>query len=117
VQVARKRSDGPGITDILLTTRRGDLRIHREDGREATLSVPDQPDRPVALRRRDVPELLSEELRRLDPDDIYAATVRRMMKMHSSSTAGGKPGAKGTSRATTSRSTARTGGGSSGKDA
>jgi hypothetical protein len=28
-----------------------------------------------------VPELLSEELRRLDPDDVYAATVQRLHKM------------------------------------
>ena len=35
-------------------------------------------DRPVALKRRDVPELLAEELRRLDEDEIYASTVRRL---------------------------------------
>ena len=44
--------------------------------------MPGQPDRPVALRRREVPELLTEELRRLDPDDVYAATVRRLRQMH-----------------------------------
>ena len=81
--VTRKRSDGPGITEVVLTTRKGDIRIARGDGREATLSVPGQPDRPVALRRRDIPELLTEELRRLDPDDVYAATVRRLRKMNS----------------------------------
>ena len=36
---------------------------------------PAQPDRPVALKRRELAELLAEELRRLDPDDVYAATV------------------------------------------
>ncbi|MDR3034255.1 MAG: glucose-6-phosphate dehydrogenase assembly protein OpcA, partial [Kitasatospora sp.] len=30
----------------------------------------------VALKRRDTAELIAEELRRLDPDDIYAAAVR-----------------------------------------
>ena len=83
--VTRKRSDGPGITEVTLTTRSGDIRIVRSDGREATLSVPGQPDRPVALRRREVPELLTEELRRLDPDDVYAATIRRLSKMSSTS--------------------------------
>jgi glucose-6-phosphate dehydrogenase assembly protein OpcA len=81
VPVNRKRSDGPGITDVTLTARRGEVRIHREDGREAVFTVPGQPDRPVALRRRAIPELLSEELRRLDPDDVYAATVRRLSRM------------------------------------
>jgi glucose-6-phosphate dehydrogenase assembly protein OpcA len=79
--VRRGRSAGPGITEVVLATRAGDIRISRDDGRSATLSVPGQPDRPVALRRRPVPELLSEELRRLDPDDIYAATVRRLRRM------------------------------------
>ena len=77
----RKRSDGPGITEVTLTTRRGDISLTRPDGRLASLSVPGSPDRPVALRRRDVPELLSEELRRLDPDDIYEATIKRLRKM------------------------------------
>jgi glucose-6-phosphate dehydrogenase assembly protein OpcA len=93
----RKRSPGPGITDVTLSSRRGDISITRPDGRLATLSVPGAPDRPVALRRRDVPELLSEELRRLDPDDIYAATVKRLMKLDAgsgTSTAAGKPAKK-----------------------
>ena len=38
----------------------------------ATLSVPGQPDRPVALKRRETAELIAEELRRLDSDDVYA---------------------------------------------
>jgi hypothetical protein len=41
-----------------------------------TLSMPGSPDRIVALKRRDTAELIAEELRRLDPDDIYAAAVR-----------------------------------------
>ena len=90
--VTRKRSDGPGITEVVLSTRQGDIRIARGDGREATLSVPGQPDRPVALRRRDVPELLTEELRRLDPDDVYAATVRRWHKMNTDSVGSPKGG-------------------------
>ncbi len=79
--VERHRSDGPGITHVTLTTRDGDISVTRPDGRLATLSVPGAPDRPVALRRREVSELLAEELRRLDPDDIYAATVKRLTKM------------------------------------
>ena len=81
VPVERKRSNGPGITEVTITTRAGEIRIARGDGREATLTVPGQPDRPVALRRREVPELLAEELRRLDPDDVYAATARRLHKL------------------------------------
>ncbi|MDX6324584.1 MAG: hypothetical protein QOK15_938 [Nocardioidaceae bacterium] len=86
VPVSRSRSDGPGITDVTLTVKRGEIRIRREDGREAVFTVPGQPDRPVALRRRSIPELLIEELRRLDPDDVYASTVQRLRRMESSTT-------------------------------
>ena len=78
VSVDRKNSSGPGITEVVLETKVGQIRIERRDGKLATLSSPDAPDRPVALKRRDVPELLAEELRRLDEDDIYAATARRL---------------------------------------
>jgi glucose-6-phosphate dehydrogenase assembly protein OpcA len=80
VDVVRRSSQGPGITRVVLTTKKGDIVISREDGKLATLSAPGEPDRPVALKRRDLDELLSEELRRLDPDDVYARTVKRMVK-------------------------------------
>jgi glucose-6-phosphate dehydrogenase assembly protein OpcA len=106
VPVTRKRSGGPGITDVTLGAKRGAIQIHREDGREATFSVPGQPDRPVALRRRAVPELLSEELRRLDPDDVYAATVQRLHKM---STAPAKKSPAKTGSAPASKAGSRSG--------
>ncbi|KPC89877.1 OpcA protein, partial [Streptomyces sp. NRRL F-6602] len=34
------------------------------------------PKRAVALKRRETAELIAEELRRLDPDDTYAAALR-----------------------------------------
>ena len=91
--LTRTSSQGVGITEVVLTTKAGDIRITRHNDREGTLTVPDQPDRPVALRRRAVPELLTEELRRLDPDDVYAATVRRLHKM-STETNGTKTASK-----------------------
>ena len=78
--VERHNSGGPGITCVVLTTKQGDVTISRTDGRLATLASPGEPDRPVALKRRDLDELLSEELRRLDPDDVYADTVQRMAR-------------------------------------
>jgi glucose-6-phosphate dehydrogenase assembly protein OpcA len=78
--VTRRTSQGPGITAVVLTTKDGDVTVSRPDGRLATLSSPGQPDRPVALKRRDLDELLNEELRRLDPDDVYAATAKRMAR-------------------------------------
>lgn len=84
VDVARKSSDGPGITEVVMSTRSGDISIDRADGKLASFVSPGQPDRPVALKRRSVPELLAEELRRLDEDDTYAATARRLVKLASS---------------------------------
>lgn len=84
--VSRRTSQGPGITRVVLTTKQGDVTIARSDGRLATLSSPGQPDRPVALKRRSLDELLNEELRRLDPDDVYAATVKRMARTESAPT-------------------------------
>jgi glucose-6-phosphate dehydrogenase assembly protein OpcA len=78
--VTRQNSSGPGITAVVLRTKQGDVSLTRADGRLATLSSPNAPDRPVALKRRDLDELLSEELRRLDPDDVYAATAKALAR-------------------------------------
>ncbi|HCB07073.1 MAG TPA: oxidoreductase [Nocardioides bacterium] len=80
VEVARKISAGPGLTAVELETREGPIRISRPDGRLATYSSPGHPDRPIALRRRDVHELLAEELRRLDEDDVYASVAKSLSK-------------------------------------
>jgi glucose-6-phosphate dehydrogenase assembly protein OpcA len=64
-------SEGPGITDVRLETTAGVVTISRPDGRVATLSRPGQPDRHVALHRRETADLVAEELRRLDPDEVY----------------------------------------------
>jgi glucose-6-phosphate dehydrogenase assembly protein OpcA len=84
VSFQRKSSNGPGITEVRLDTKEGPIVISRPDGRLATFSSPDRPDRPVALKRRQLPELLAEELRRLDEDDVYAATARKLLKLHAS---------------------------------
>lgn len=79
VPVTRSNSAGPGITRVELDTKDGPISILRTDGRLATFSSPDQPDRPVALKRRQLPELLAEELRRLDEDNIYASAAKRLV--------------------------------------
>ena len=80
VDVERHSSQGPGITEVVLRQKSGDIRIDRPDGKLASFVSPGQPDRPVALKRRDVPELLGEELRRLDEDDVYAAVTKRLAR-------------------------------------
>lgn len=80
VPVARQFSEGPGLTEVTLTTVEGDISLTRPDGRVATLSRPGQPDRQVALPRRPMAELLAEELRRLDPDEVYHESAVRYAK-------------------------------------
>ncbi|MEU6236602.1 glucose-6-phosphate dehydrogenase assembly protein OpcA [Kitasatospora sp. NPDC047058] len=76
VPVERVVTGGPGITAVHLRTKDGDITLDRPDGLMGTLSMPGSPDRQVALKRRETSELIAEELRRLDPDDIYASAVR-----------------------------------------
>jgi glucose-6-phosphate dehydrogenase assembly protein OpcA len=76
IKVERVVTDGPGLTAVRLHSEGGDVTLERSDGLLAKLSMPNQPDRTVALKRRETSELIAEELRRLDPDDIYAAAVR-----------------------------------------
>jgi glucose-6-phosphate dehydrogenase assembly protein OpcA len=78
VPVRQETSDGPGVTEVSFATADGKIVISRADGRNATLSRPGEPDRFVALHRRDVAELMSEELRRLDPDEVYGETLAEL---------------------------------------
>ena len=94
VKVGARDLRGPGITDVVMDTAEGPIEIQRKDGRLATFRSPGQPDRPVALKRRDVPELLAEELRRLDEDDIYAATAKKLVSGGIAKPARKKPAAR-----------------------
>lgn len=76
VPVERTKSGGPGLTAVRMTTKSGDIVLDRADGSLATLCMVGQPDRAVALKRRETAELLAEELRRLDPDNVYESTVK-----------------------------------------
>jgi glucose-6-phosphate dehydrogenase assembly protein OpcA len=84
VPVGRVDTDGPGITGVRLHSTAGDIAIDRPDGRLAVLSRPGWPDRPVALQRRRTAELIAEELRRLDPDEVYGETLAEVGSASSS---------------------------------
>lgn len=71
VPVEHRRSAGPGITAVRLHSAHGDIALERPDGRLARFLIPGEAERPVALQRRETAELLAEELRRLDNDDVY----------------------------------------------
>ncbi len=74
VNRARSRA-GTGMVSVRLERRSGAVDLIRPDGTTATLTQPGQPVRRISLARRGTAECLADELRRLDPDDIYAETI------------------------------------------
>ncbi|MFJ5546970.1 glucose-6-phosphate dehydrogenase assembly protein OpcA [Streptomyces sp. NPDC093225] len=77
VPVERVVTEGPVITRVRLRTEAGEISVDRPQGALAVLGVPGQPDRKVALKIRSTAELISEELRHLDADQVYGAALRR----------------------------------------
>lgn len=82
-----KAADAQGIVRVTLERKSGPVDLHRPDGRIGTLTQPDQPTRRIALHRRTVPDTLMEELRRLDPDEVYAAALRGLDRLKTRSKA------------------------------
>ena len=68
---------GTGITSVRLERRSGTIDLVRPDGAVATLAQPGQAVRSISLARRGLAECLAEELRRLDPDEMYAQTLAK----------------------------------------
>lgn len=76
VPVRREQSDGPGIVSVSLERPSGHLELRRPDGKVGTLRQHGQPDRSIDLHRRSLSDVLVEELRRLDPDEVYERALR-----------------------------------------
>lgn len=66
-----------GIHGVRLTRSSGVIELEREVPDVATLLQPNQPTHDVALPRRNLRDCLAEELRRLDPDDLYGEVITR----------------------------------------
>ena len=76
VPVTRTKATGvEGLFSVRLDRESGPILIERPDDEVATLTTPGRVDRRVALPRRSAGECLAEELRRLDPDEIYGAAL------------------------------------------
>lgn len=69
-------AQAPGINSVTLETTIGTVSLSRPDGKVATLEIPEMPPASVPLNRRSLADLLSEELRRLDADEIYLQALR-----------------------------------------
>jgi glucose-6-phosphate dehydrogenase assembly protein OpcA len=75
-----EQTGGPGITEAVIDTRVGDgesyqISLSRPSGTTATLTRGDADSRSLPLPRRNIGDLLAEELRRMDPDQVYAEAL------------------------------------------
>jgi glucose-6-phosphate dehydrogenase assembly protein OpcA len=80
VPTAVDESGGPGITSASIDTEDDEgseyvVAIERPDGRSATLTRGEETPRALPLPRRGLGDLLAEELRRMDPDLVYAEAL------------------------------------------
>jgi glucose-6-phosphate dehydrogenase assembly protein OpcA len=76
--VSRKRTAaGSGITGVALVRESGKVILDRPNGSVATLSQPGQPERRIAMPRRGDVDCLTEELRRLDPDELFGDVLTK----------------------------------------
>jgi glucose-6-phosphate dehydrogenase assembly protein OpcA len=69
--------DAPAIVQVKLERENGDIVLDRPDGKTAALRQPDQPEHRIALPIRHLRECLAEELRRLDPDEVYGEVLTK----------------------------------------
>lgn len=84
IEVKRVRTTAAaGIVSVELLRASGPITLHRPDGRNATLTQPGQPTRRILLPRRVVSDALIEELRRLDPDEVYQAALAGLDRLRS----------------------------------
>jgi glucose-6-phosphate dehydrogenase assembly protein OpcA len=66
-----------GIHGVRLGRASGTIELEREIPDVARLSEPGQPTHDLSLPRRNLRDCLAEELRRLDPDDLYGEVITK----------------------------------------
>lgn len=84
-----------GIHSVVLHRRSGPIQLKRITGTVATLEQPGQPTHDISLPRRSLRDCLAEELRRLDPDDLYGEVVRKGLAQLNSGQAAAGPRQEG----------------------
>ncbi|KRC51134.1 OpcA protein [Leifsonia sp. Root227] len=66
-----------GIHGVRMERASGVIELEREIPNVARLSQPNQPTHDLSLPRRSLRDCLAEELRRLDPDDLYGEVITK----------------------------------------
>jgi len=81
-EVSLIESAQPGISAVTIELDGGELSIERTSSAQATLRRTGSPDARITLMRRDLPSLLSEDLKRLDPDETYGWVIKDFGREH-----------------------------------
>ncbi|WP_309075678.1 glucose-6-phosphate dehydrogenase assembly protein OpcA, partial [Paenarthrobacter sp.] len=66
---------GRGIRSIRLRRDNGDVQLSRPGHSGVILTQPGQPAQRITLPRRSLKDCLAEELRRLDPDEVFGEVI------------------------------------------
>ncbi len=75
LEVTNPAHGSSGIHGVRLGRASGTIELEREMPNVATLVQPNQPTHDISLPRRNLRDCLAEELRRLDPDDLFGEVV------------------------------------------
>jgi len=75
-ELTTRATGSSGIHGVQLVRASGAIVLERSLDDVATLTQPGQPTHDLALPRRSLRDCLAEELRRLDPDDLFGNVVR-----------------------------------------
>jgi glucose-6-phosphate dehydrogenase assembly protein OpcA len=73
--ISSRANGSSGIHGVKLSRSSGVIELERSVPNVATLIQPNQPLHDLALPRRSLRDCLAEELRRLDPDDLYGEVL------------------------------------------
>jgi len=75
-ELTERATGSSGITSVRLVRASGAIELERIATDVATLTQPGQPTHELSLPRRSLRDCLAEELRRLDPDDLFGDVVK-----------------------------------------
>ena len=67
--------DAQAVTGVYLTREDGVISLERPYEDQALISLPGQTPQEVSVPMRTIEDCLTEELRRIDPDEIYAEVI------------------------------------------
>ncbi|MEO8220725.1 MAG: glucose-6-phosphate dehydrogenase assembly protein OpcA [Specibacter sp.] len=71
----REDPGGTGIRKVVIERSKGNVVLSRPGAIEAFLTQPGEPGQQISLPRRSLQDCLAEELRRLDPDEVFGEVV------------------------------------------